>query len=993
MALVTKAPAYVALDSWFFDGGGGANYGNGKGPRMYVGRTTLGTLTGPNRFAISIPRGTLFDGVPSADAITAFNIKLRVKDGCDGKGSAIRFFLERATGTFSENNYTVDCGVSGDGTAATRWPGPARDIANRASYSGDPAAGTWITVAALALGKWWYANPGVTSLVLVAVAASADLSAYEETAIARRISFYTRHTSSGPYAEMEWNDNQKPNAPIDLTPAPGAKIPSGNGTSATVSARHSDPEGDTASRYQAQWFPAGTTDAQADAGSVAPTSYATVTVNTAHNAVRSHTYSGLPARAGGCWRMRFYDGQWGTFSALRDGTTAYQPSVVNPATEPGTKTPRFYDTITSSDPAGEYATAHQDVVYQDTPGGTITKWDSGKVAVGGNPTRPERTYGGSAIEWGTPYRRRRRLWNKDDVPTTQDASWPSAAIDVPFTQYEPTGAVIRIGATAGPLLDPSTKIDTLTPTLYLSDPSGVNVDQGRLWMYSKATGALLWDSGVDSEVAGPDIAIALPAGIADWGMDAEFVGAVRISGNANMGPQSEQKTGHFNARPGAPYPLSAYHATAQVIVRPDGVVVVDTAQPTIVLPFIDLDRDLGYTDNPTRREIELRSTAGAHVGASPYTITTGITNEWVVPAAILAAETTYKVRGRYDDAAAVRSDWSEYLFVKRSAKPTLSAVTPAAAAVVTDPTPTVAWTFASSSGKAQAGYRLIATQGQTTLYDSGYVAGTAAAHDIPAFVLPNGVSVSWTLEAYDTDGLFATVSRSFTTNFSQPPALTGLFVIPDVDAKALIVTWAESTLSTNEHEATYVYAKTQGGNFRLVATLTDKTDTSIYVRAAAHNLETIIRVTQTNGWMESPSTDASAVLGGEADERIRGTWLVRPDAILDIPHPRHGAGDTQTDLEIFAPPGRRDESGQREKVILNWGTSGYESSFSLFTDDRALLETLRQWKEQSVVSLLKKGDGSVRYVRLTATPETDGVARWVNGDVSYIEVSPAAAGF
>lgn len=963
--MATTRTQTVDRDNWYFNDGS-TSYGNGKGPSMYVGYTTVGTLTGKNRFAISIPRGTLFDGVPSAGSITAFNIKLRARgSNCDGNGGAVRFWLKRATANMGENSDTADCHVTTAGTGGvSKWPSPATDETNKAGFSGAVADNAWITVNALALGQWWYAHPEVTSLVLIAVAADAGLTADDESTTSRRAHFNTKDTTSAPYAEMTFNDNLAPTIPTSTLPADGTKQGSTNGTSATVSAVHNDPEGDTATKYQAQWFPAGTTDVTAD--STTPTADNTVTANTANGATRSHTFTGLPARTAGEWRIRFYDGQWGAWSLLQTLTTAYKPTAVNLTVEPATLTPNMYASIQSNDPA-DYITAIEEYEYQDPAGGaTITKWAPGKQSIGGSPTRSQVVYGGSPLVFGTQYRRRVVIYNRDDVPSDLTAN-------TYFTQH----------ATLGPTMVPGdtlTKQNTLTPTIRLSDPGSANIDQARIEWLSEDGSTVLSDSGVVSFTAAAYRDITAPAGIYAYGQYPKARGYIRVSGNADMGP-SNTVTIRLNDKPGAPYPVTI-EATAgsQVVQRPDGVWVTNDSTPDIRVPFRDTDKDLGYTENSVRREVEVKTMAGAAVGASPY-IVTGTPSD-VQTAPVLTVETQYEVRGRHDDTANVRSDWSDYAFVKYSAAPTLSAVTPANAATVTDPTPTFAWTFASSGGKAQAYYRLTASLGTTILYDTGMVAGTAASVTLAAFVLPNASTITWTLTVYDTDGLYATITRTFTTAFTQPAALTGLVLTPNDDEKAIDVLWNPSTLPANEFYAYYVYARREGGQFRLVTTITDQSASAFRLRSAAHNRETIVRVTQTNGWAESdPLEDSSMVV---AD----GYWVASLSDINELTFVRgHGPGDHKRNLEIVEPLQRG------ERVVLNWGATGYEASFDIMSNDRDQLARLRAYADASEIVMFKFPYGDVRYAIVTDTPDDDGVGDWFTGNVKYIEVLPESATF
>jgi hypothetical protein len=846
MALEQRT-ATVSLDSWFVLYSG-TNYGGGQNGILAVGRYYQSSVDWRSRFAIAIPRGSLFDGIPNADAITAFRIKLRATSGCDGLGANVRFFLERGTTAFTENSEgntgTKLCTVHPSlGTASSRYPGPTRTATDRAFYSGSPTNGQWITVNALALGKWWFANPTVTELVLVAVAANDAGSAYDENTYSRRFTAQSRHTASAPFAELEFDANTPPNIPTDLAPAEGSKIASTPGTSATVTSRYTDPDGNLSTKYQAQWFPSTATDETPGAA----TKDQTITVNTANNGLRSHTFTGLPTRTAGKWRMRFYDGQaWGPFSLLRAATTAYQPGV--PAQlyiTPNTLSPSHFANLVSQDGSDHISAAQVIVEQVPSTGSIITKWDSGKQVIGGSPTRAELAYGGSALQWGQVYRWRIRLWNRDDIVSDYTAN-------VNFTPLEQIGPAISPG-------DTSSKQNVRNVTFTLSRPGGGNIDQARLRAYNDAGTTVLYDSGIVSFTAAASRNITVPAGTWDWGQEPWVDGAIRNSGDANMGPFSDKRQVRINAAPGAPYPLTV--TTTGAIIRADDVVVVPSEQPTFHIPFIDLDKQLGYTEAPKRREIEVRSLANAHVGASPYIITSTITETWQVPAAVMSAGTTYKVRARYDDNADVRSSWSDYLFVKASAAPTVGSVAPSG--TVTDPRPTIEW-----ASTAQEQYRVTADVDGARLYDSGWLTGTDEELRLPAFTVPNEATVDVTVEVANEDGLTASATGSFDTDFATPDALTGLVVTPDPDNLAVALAWDAST--DDNFYAYRVEARDRFGQWQLVTDITDIDQAALLYTAIDHNRSTVIRVRQSNGFAYSEAAEESGEL------EIRGYHVLDP---------------------------------------------------------------------------------------------------------------------
>jgi hypothetical protein len=460
--------------------------------------------------------------------------------------------------------------------------------------------------------------------------------------------------------------------------------------------------------------------------------------------------------------------------------------------------------------------------------------------------------------------------------------------------------------------------------------------------------------------------------------------AVRITGTLTIGTASEKFPFHVNATPGTPYPVSVSGDT-QTVQRSDGVWVTTDDTPDILFPFRDTDLDLGYAEEPTRQEVEVRDSALAPFAASPYIDSSSPSETFTSPT--LDIEETYDFRATYDDTASVRSGWSERTYVKYSAAPDLGTVTPADSATITDPTETVAWTYSHSGGVPMASYQLTAFLDGGLIYDSGLVEEVTDSVDFAPFVLPNEEDIDWTLVVYNTDGLSATISRTFTTDFTQPDPVTGLTATADLDRMALLIAWDESDLADEEFYDYEVWAKQAGGQFTLVATLTDKVDASVYYRAAPHNREVVIRVTQSNGWRSSEPTELSVTLGGEDADHIYGYWDVGGDTALELTHIQHGPGDTQAQIEQFTPPGRT------EKVLLNWGATGYEGGYTLLTDDRDQVLRLRRYKDTGEVRLFKTPYGAVRYVRYLSAPDTDRPVGWIDDSVSYIEVDPTSADF
>lgn len=709
-----------------------------------------------------------------------------------------------------------------------------------------------------------------------------------------------------------------------------------------------------------------------------------VTATTANGQLASYTVTGLVAGSRGTVKIRFYDGTaWGPWSDEVGASADGEPGpAINITVESGTLTPQIGFSINSY--PGDRFSWYEIVVGQYLNGNLTVLWDYSQD-VTDDSSRIQVEYAGAPLAWDQSYLLNISYRNRNGASGGLAAAF--------FTPTLDAGPVITY---LGDPLTTDYKIGTLTPTFRLAHRAGVNIDEARLRLWDISGTTLVWDSGL----TGPFTAalykdITVDTGYLTWGMNLKVDGLVRRSGSTDPDSYSVEKYSvHLNAAPGRPFPVSVTSDTGQVVLRSDGVWVTTDDTPDIVFPFRDVDLDLGYLDEePTRQEVEVRDSDLVAFGSSPYVDSSSPSETFTSPT--LDLEGTFDFRARYDDTASVRSDWSERIFVKYSAAPTLSAVTPADLATVTDPTETIAWTYASNGGKPRAAYQLVGLVDGAVIYDSGVVASDDDSADFPPFTLPNATDVTWRLTVWDTDGLWVTLERIFTTSFTQPDAVTGLTLTADTDRKALLVEWDESTLPDEEFYSYIVYAKSRDDQFRAIATLFDKTTTSLYYRAAGHNVESVVYVTQSNGWQESEPAIESATLGGAAgtSDELHGYWDVGLDGAYELKHIKHGPGDTQVDIEQFAPPGRRDENGRREKILLTWGATRYEGTFSLFTDDRELVRRLRRYKDRAEVRLFKTPYGSSRYVRFTSVPDTDLPARWINATVTYIEIYPESAAF
>ena len=248
---MTSRTQIVDLDAWFANVNG--NSGNGNGKYMGVGKGTS-AWAWQNRCAVRLSRGSFFDGIPNAAAITGFWLNLKASNAVFGIGSGVKLYADRGTSAFTElqlavgahNVTNVDTNVLNFGPASGLWPGPSTDTANRGSWTGSPANNGPVRIDLLALGRWWYAQ---TSTTLVVV-----LSAQDEADNTQRCTFWTKDSTSKPYFEIEFGGNSPPAKPANVKVVNGS-----DGTSFTVTADYSDPNGDPSTRWETVFTPDATT--------------------------------------------------------------------------------------------------------------------------------------------------------------------------------------------------------------------------------------------------------------------------------------------------------------------------------------------------------------------------------------------------------------------------------------------------------------------------------------------------------------------------------------------------------------------------------------------------------------------------------------------------------------------------------------------------------------------------------------------------------------
>lgn len=802
---VVNREAVADLDAWVARVGS-SNFGNGKGNRLQIGGALITGVQWQNRVLVRIP---IADIMPTRQLSTAvLDFLILGTQQCFAQGSGPKIVIEELdvpdeADPFDENGLAALCEVSGAGGADAHYPGPAVFAANRVIYQGSPTAGSTISVSILAMAEA-ARIAGKTHLAFRIAACDAD-GVLEETNGNRRLAIASRESGTPIKLRISFEDNNPPNAPTGLTPVAGTIVNTDTGAKVTISGAFSDPDpGNYLKSTQVEIYAAGVLQAQIDAGTAFPIQTVTQTPGgqPQHFGV---TVTGLAQRTDLQYRVRNRDqsdawGAWSELIAFR--TNALPAAPANPVVTQGTTAPNFLGSIVSAD-AGEYGTAAEVEVYEDPAAGdTLTKWASGKQTIGGAWTRFSLAYGtGGAhtpLEFGKEYRGRMRVWDRDD----QVGPWTA------FFYFTPTNIV---GPTGMSPIDVSTKQASATPPLTIAD--AVNFDRWELEVYDNedGLGTALWDVplqtiastntttknyGNNVGLSGATVAVALQPGQTVW-----WRSRIRTTGNPDVGLWSPLYPFYINATPNQPAPISVVGGFQ----RDDGSWVVDDTTPTLVFPFRDPDIERGYVDGPTWRQIELHVyPSWVAVGASPYEISVGITDQFTVPAGLMAYGDTFVAYARYHDNTGpggtyALSPFSEYLIFKASQPPNLAVGGPEPGTSQNDPTLHIVWSSDQAQSKRRAVLTDITGGMREERHDSGEIASPLTEYVLPAFqadgVTPltqDGHEYEIEITSWSADGLPTTLTWTYFADYVVPAAPTGLVLTAVPDAGAIDLTWDPS---------------------------------------------------------------------------------------------------------------------------------------------------------------------------------------------------------
>lgn len=788
------------------------------------------------------------------------------------------------------------------------------------------------------------------------------LRSYDEAATSRTTEVWSRESAYDPVLILEVETNTAPEAPINVDPA-GGDIGEIVGGLISFSGERVDADvGDYVDAVQVQVYANGATDGSPGTAIidrvvtftdhpsrfVAPISSTLLTV-------------GTPYR----WRAKTRDrhGAWSPWSPLADAQFIPDspPSApTNLAVDQTTVDPTFSGTIV--DPDGDDLGAVRILVYQDTALGAVLMWDSGWATSGG--TRFAVNYGGLPLTVGERFRwaaQVRDEWGGEG-PLSAYQTWTVAAITGPDAMSP---------------IDVEMLQDSITPTLTIGHSANFDAYELEVGRFADGSG-LVWDVGVTAIASTGSTGVVYAGTVLTWGRTYYWRAKVRVAGTT-WTEWSPWYPFYVDALPVAP--VGSVDGSVDSGLGTYGPYhTITTATATLRFPFSDPDVGKGYAEAPTRREIEIvRADTLAAFGASPYVITSGITDTMVT--GTLTAELTYKARARYDDGSGQRSPWSEWLFFKRSVAPVAAAGT---AVDATDANPLLDWTFTSSPGKAQAGFRakVFANVSGNLVVDSGFVASAVTEYEVPGEILANATAYRWQVTVYDTDLLTGVYNSSaWTTAFTTPDELTNLVATGDAGDSSVLLAWDASTTNPDADHfwRYYIYRLDPAtGTYERIGSVDDIATPTFTDLEAPHGGSTYA-VTVSNGFAESDFVTVVVTL----DLRW---WLSDPnDASLrfEVRYVSGWRARNAAQQDAFEPLGRD------VPVVVSGALLAPAGSFNVFLtyEDAGILDLLRRAAKVSPYVVLKDPFGDTYRMRLGSIDQDRGAAGAQTLTVEYRTVA------
>jgi hypothetical protein len=127
-------------------------------------------------------------------------------------------------------------------------------------------------------------------------------------------------------------------------------------------------------------------------------------------------------------------------------------------------------------------------------------------------------------------------------------------------------------------------------------------------------------------------------------------------------------------------------------------------------------------------------------------------------------------RARLWDSDDVTGGYSAYQLFRVADVPTVTITDPVHNGQITQPAPTISWTFVASAGRTQTDYRVryVRVSDGATIHDSGWIAGAGTSYLTPSPVLTLNVVYDVVVDLRDTWGLEGTDTNRATATWLSP---------------------------------------------------------------------------------------------------------------------------------------------------------------------------------------------------------------------------------
>ena len=551
--------------------------------------------------------------------------------------------------------------------------------------------------------------------------------------------------------------NAAPNTPSNTSPGGTLTDPAIiNTTIPRLSWTYSDPDGDPQAAYQVVITRDSDGVVVKDTGEVASS-------NAYYDVPAATLAAGVKYR----WKVRVKDsaGAWSGYAAevyiyTNRAPTATPTSPTGTQAAPAVISNSLTPTLqwSYSDADGHAQAAYQVLIKRVSDGATIK--DTGEVA----SSSTSYAVPSGLLAWNALYYWQVRV--KDAY-----GYWSGYTTAQYFKCNQTAGQPTNLSP-AGTSTAPAV-ITTTTPTLSWThtDPDSDPQSKYQVQVYRASDNALVKDTG---EVASSTQSYAVPAGTLVQSQKYYWRVRTADSGTGLFGPWAANAYIYTNAAPYAPSGLN-----------PPSGAVFDAAQAK-VFSWTFGDPDAGAIGDSQRAyQLLIKRVSDGVIVYDSGKVVSG-TSSHTLPGGTIPNEQQYQWQVRVWDQADVAGPYSSLVNIQTSAPPAVSILDPPDGGQYATGILRVQWSYSDPASNPQTKYRAILRDGGgSVVEDSGEVAGAATMHQF-ATALVNGQQYSAQVTVWDSYGLTASDTHTFTVSFSPPPTPTIGVVGEDAEGRIRI---------------------------------------------------------------------------------------------------------------------------------------------------------------------------------------------------------------